>query len=590
MEEEDEKKKESVERPGDSRHKRRKSPAVTGLQAGPRGASKREEASGAPAGDEGLGGDDFSEGTQSLDLSGLFTNYVGTSGSFHAEGIGATVLGKLLQALPTPTFLIDRSARVTFASQACRRIDKHYCTILGKPFRSLFSDRATAEKAEAVLESVFSTRKPRHLKSWLHVNEGRIWGRVTLRSVRIGRNRFLLAVVEDLTAEKRQLLLEQKYNEQLREEMAGRSLAEQRQRQSEQRFELAMKGADLTWWDWAVQSGSLSCDTSFAEKLGYSADEIAPQESSWEQLAHHDDMPRFAAALKAHFNNLTPHFEVEHRVRCKSGEWKWVLTRGRVVERDDQGLPLRASGTNLDITEVKQARKRIDSLSHAMIQAQERERGRIAMDLHDQIAQDLSALRLALHIVRDEVRFGEPKLSDRVAEISEKVRSISKKVRDIVYELAPPSLEDLGLSSTVRQYCREFSAKNRLAVELVSEGVEELPLDFDTEINLFRVIQEALNNIAKHAHAHKVVVRLTGSQSKIILSIKDDGKGFDVKRETATAITEKRMGLWSMEQRIGLLGGEIDVESSPDGGTEIIVEVQLKGDKNGRHEGGPDRR
>lgn len=543
-----------------------------------------------PQGEEQPIGPDFSEGTQSLDLSGPFTKYVSTSGSFHAGGIGATVLGKLLEALPIPAFLIDRSAYVSFANQACRKIGNHYYTTVGKPFGSLFADRATAEKAEAVLERVLSSGRPRHLVSWLHINEGRMWSRVTLRSVRIGQDRFLLALVEDLTAEKGQLLVEQNCNERLREEIARRGLAEQRQRESEQRLVLAMKGADLTWWDWDVQTGSLTCDRSFAERLGYSADEIAAQESLWEQLAHHDDVPRFSQTLKAHLDNSSPHFEVEHRVRSKSGEWKWVLTRGRVVERDDHGLPLRASGTNLDITEVKQARERIDSLTHAMIQAQERERGRIALDLHDQIAQDLSALRLSLQTVFDDLRSVWPEVSDRVAEISEKLRSISKSVRDIVYELVSPGLEDLSLPSTVQQYCREFSAKNRLVVELVSEGIEELPLDFDTEINLFRVIQEALNNIAKHAHAHKVIVRLTGSQSKIVLSIKDDGKGFDVKRESATAITDKRIGLWCMEQRIGLLGGKIDVESSPDGGTEIIVEAPLRGDRNGRHEGGPDRR
>ncbi|MBM3298922.1 MAG: sensor histidine kinase, partial [Deltaproteobacteria bacterium] len=249
-----------------------------------------------------------------------------------------------------------------------------------------------------------------------------------------------------------------------------------------------------------------------------------------------------------------------------------------------------ASGTNLDITAVKEAQERIDSLTHAMIRSQERERERIALDLHDQVAQSLSGLRLALQRVCDDVRSVKPELSDRVAEMSELVRDMVKDVRNISYELRPPGLDELGLVSTVQQYFREFPVKNRLAVEFAFQGFEELQLDFDTEINLFRVIQEALNNAARHAHAEKVIVQLRASQSEILLSIKDDGKGFDVRRELAAAIADKRMGLWCMEQRIGLLGGRMHVTSSPASGTEIVVEVPLGEVKNGRQERGPNRR
>jgi PAS domain S-box-containing protein len=334
----------------------------------------------------------------------------------------------------------------------------------------------------------------------------------------------------------------------------------------------------------------LLCDSSFVGTLGYSADEISPHKGSWDQLIHPEDAPRFAQALKAHVENLTPILELEQRVRAKSGSWRWVLTRGRIVERSDSGQPLRASGTNLDITAMKEAQKKIDALTHALIQAQERERERIALDLHDQVAQDLSAVRLALNSVSHDAGLPGPELGERVAEISERVREIARTVRDLSYELVPPGLEDLGLISTVQQYCREFSAKNGVDVELVSDGVEDLPLNFDTEINVFRVIQESLNNVAKHACAHNVTVRLSGSPSKIVLSIKDDGKGFDVTRESAAAITEKRMGLWCMEQRMALLGGTMSITSAAARGTEIVVEVPVGEVRNGRQEKGPGRR
>jgi PAS domain S-box-containing protein len=340
-----------------------------------------------------------------------------------------------------------------------------------------------------------------------------------------------------------------------------------------------MKGADLAWWDWNIQSGSLVCDKFFSEMLGYSADEILPRKSSWEQLVHPDDASRFAESLKAHFENTAPYLEIEHRVHSKSGDWKWVSTRGRVVERDQAGRPLRVSGTNLDITQAKEAQERIDALTQAMIQAQERERERVSLDLHDQVAQSLAAVRLSLQTIFDDVRSANPELSERIAQVSAAIREIARDVRDLSYELRPPGLDQLGLTSAVRQYCREFSTRHGLSVDFFSEGIEDLPLDFDTEINIFRVIQEGLNNVAKHAGARRVVIRLTVSESKIDLSIKDDGRGFDVKRESADAIEDKRMGLWCMAQRIGLLRGQMDVVSGAPEGTEIVVEIPCGGDE-----------
>lgn len=576
--------------PGDSRGEPRESQAPTRLPDGPEKSSKGETASDLRTRDEGQIGTVFPQCTQTLELSDLFSMSVSTSGGFHAWGTRRTLLGNLLEAVPIPAFLIDHSNRITFVNDACRRIDNRYQAILGKPFASLFPVRAASEKAESVSESVFSTRKPRYHIAWLQINAGRIWARVTLRSLRIGPDRFLLALVEDLTSEKRRLQAVQQCNELLRAEIVKRHLAEETQSRIQQRFELALKGANLAWWDWQLEMGSLVCGSAFSRTLGYAADEIAPQKSSWEQLVHPDDVHRISAALRDHLNNGTSLIEVEHRVRSKSGAWKWVLTRGRVVERSESGEPRRAAGTNLDITGMKEAQERIRALTHAMIQAQERERERIAMDLHDQVGQDLSAVRLALQAVWDDVRSVKPELSDLIAGISEAVQSIAKDVRDLSYELLPPGLDELGLVSTVQQYSSEFSVKNGLAVEFHAEGIEGLQLDFDIQINLFRVIQEALTNAARHAHASNVVVRLMVSRSKIILSIIDDGKGFNVKEESAAAIADKRMGMWGMEQRIGLLQGTIDVASCPMGGTEIKVEVPFGEEDNVRQEERPDSR
>ncbi len=134
-----------------------------------------------------------------------------------------------------------------------------------------------------------------------------------------------------------------------------RAYAHKELRGREERLQLALNGADLGTWDWNVQSGHVTFDERWAEMLGYRLDEIEPHVNTWEKLVHPDDVAEVMEALNAHLEGKTAYYEREHRARHKSGEWIWILDKGRVIERDAQGLPLRICGTHLDITERKQA-------------------------------------------------------------------------------------------------------------------------------------------------------------------------------------------------------------------------------------------
>jgi PAS domain S-box-containing protein len=138
-------------------------------------------------------------------------------------------------------------------------------------------------------------------------------------------------------------------------DISERKRAEQELRQSEERLELALQGAELGLWDYTVQTGEAIFNQRWADMLGYTLDEIEPCIDTWHKLLHPDDAPGAIAALLDHLQGGTPFYESEHRLRAKSGEWKWILARGKVVERDESGQPLRATGTHLDITERKTA-------------------------------------------------------------------------------------------------------------------------------------------------------------------------------------------------------------------------------------------
>jgi PAS domain S-box-containing protein len=261
-------------------------------------------------------------------------------------------------------------------------------------------------------------------------------------------------------------------------------------------------------------------------------------------------------------------------------------TRAGVIELDASVTPMGVkTGCRIvgylvqiqDVTERRRAEEQIHTLTRELMMIQEKERQRISRELHDTVSQDLSALKIMCASLSD----SHPELStdtrQRVSEISAILAATIGSVRDLAYDLRPPALDALGLVRTISMHCEDFSERTGLNVDFSSVGVEGLRLDPDTQINLFRLIQEGLNNVITHADANQAFVRLVASFPDIILRIEDDGKGFDVQRRLATAHHEKRMGLQSMEERTALLGGNMRIESRPMQGTKITVKVPIPG-------------
>ena len=141
-------------------------------------------------------------------------------------------------------------------------------------------------------------------------------------------------------------------------------------KESEEHLELALHGADLGVWDWNVQSDDVAFNERWVTMLGYEVGEIEPHSSSWGKLVHPEDLADVEAVLQAHLDGRRDHYEAEYRMRSKSGSWVWILDRGRVVQRDQEGRPLRVAGTHLDITDRKEAEKRIDAANRALLEEQ----------------------------------------------------------------------------------------------------------------------------------------------------------------------------------------------------------------------------
>lgn len=171
-------------------------------------------------------------------------------------------------------------------------------------------------------------------------------------------------------------LLERRVEErtiELKQEVEAHQKAEKALRESERRMELALRGADLGMWDWNIITGKTIFNERWAGMLGYSLDEINPAVTAWENLIHPDDLPSVMEALRAHLERKTDYYETEHRLKHKTGEWVWILDRGRVIERDTEGRPLRACGTHLDITDRKRAEEEHRQLEAQLRQSQKLE-------------------------------------------------------------------------------------------------------------------------------------------------------------------------------------------------------------------------
>ena len=219
----------------------------------------------------------------------------------------------------------------------------------------------------------------------------------------------------------------------------------------------------------------------------------------------------------------------------------------------------------------------VRGLTHELMKAQEKERLRISRELHDSVAQQLSAVKISLDNLLELLpEKTNKKLKSKVNQITQNVHEVLGSIRELAYGLRPPILDYLGLTRALYQLCEEFTARTGIKVNLLIAGIEEDKLNENAVITIYRFIQEGLNNVRQHAQAKNVTIKLVSSYPKIILRLEDDGQGFDVIEQQSGAFFEKHMGLLNMQERVALLGGSMQIESQPDQGTHILVEVPWK--------------
>jgi PAS domain S-box-containing protein len=345
----------------------------------------------------------------------------------------------------------------------------------------------------------------------------------------------------------------------LRAEIDERNRAEQALAKSEQRLELALNGADLGLWDWNIDKNELFLDPKWLQTLGYSADDIQIPTSWWRKLIHPDDKSAVDSAMDGHLNGSRPFYEAEFRLLSKAGDWKWVLSRGKVVERDPNGNPSRVTGTSLDITDRKAAEDQI--------RGSLKEKEVLLREIHHRVKNNLqvmsSLLRLQSRYVKDDG------YREMFRESVNRVHSMAL-VHEKLYQsqnLAEIRINDY-LAAVTKQLMGAYeSVQGRVALGI---EVQPLSLGIETAMPLGFIVTELLSNALKHAfpgtREGKVTISPCRTNGDLDLVISDNGIGmpaeFPLKHPQS-------LGLRLVAIFVDQLQGETELTGNP--GTRVRI-------------------
>ena len=339
-------------------------------------------------------------------------------------------------------------------------------------------------------------------------------------------------------------------------------------RESEERMSLAAEAANLGMWIWDIPANTIWATEKFRKLFGFGPDEKIDVEDIQQRLDPEDRARRQAALRRALDGGYT--YDVEYRLLLPGGPDRWMASHGR-AELDDKGRPVRMLGVCIDITDRHRTEEQAREVSGRLITAQEDERTRLARELHDDLSQSLALLSVDLDLFGQQQPPGMGEgTRERMEELAKQVRNLSSEVHRLSHELHPAKLEQLGLTAAMRSFCKGISAAHNLAIHFEARDVPQMVPEA-VALCLYRVAQEAVQNMVKHSGTTHARVELVGVTNEIRLAISDDGVGFDPEK----ARTDGSLGLVSMRERVRVVHGQLSLNSAKGKGTRVEVQVPL---------------
>jgi two-component system CheB/CheR fusion protein len=368
----------------------------------------------------------------------------------------------------------------------------------------------------------------------------------------------------------------------------------------------------LGLWQYNLPDGGVSCSEEVLRITGLTQRDVDEDPHCLRRIVHPDDVEAVWAADEA--ARAGRPFQAEYRVRRPDGALRWVAVRA-LTECGPDGVPLRTVGTLADITERKRAEEalrqahdelemrvaertralalaneqlanevaerratedQVRELLGQLVNAEEEERRRLARELHDTLGQHLTALSIGLKGIQEEPAL-PPGLRARLARLRDVARRIDDDIDQLVYQLRPAVLDDLGLDDALRELARAWAEESRITVDLHTRSLRGRRFPSALETTVYRVVQEALTNVCKHAQATRVslIVEQRGDELRAI--VEDDGCGFEPPVSLG-GLRGRQLGLRGMAERASQAGGRLEVEAAPGSGTTVYLTIPIVGE------------
>jgi len=359
-------------------------------------------------------------------------------------------------------------------------------------------------------------------------------------------------------------------------EIEDRKRAEDALRESEEKFrQLAENVREVFWLTTPDLDELLYVSPAYANIWGRSLESLRQQPRSFMEAIHPEDCERVVGILEG---QRAKGFEVEYRIVRPDRSVRWIRDRGFPV-KNRSGEVYRVAGIAADITERRQAgdalrrsAAELQALSRRLVELQESERRQLSRELHDRVGQNLTALKINLDILQTALAsHGNDEVRGRVDDSAALLESTMDAIENVMSELRPPMLDDYGLAAALDWHARNFSKRTGIAVVVRASEPAVRPAP-QVEIALFRIAQEALNNVAKHAGARRVEIALEHANGECVMSVEDDGIGLGGVEHTSDK-AKPGLGMITMRERAQAVGGRFEVRGPPRRGTQLTVRV-----------------
>jgi PAS domain S-box-containing protein len=355
-------------------------------------------------------------------------------------------------------------------------------------------------------------------------------------------------------------------------DIEDRKRVEEALRESETRFRQVAENISVVFWLSNPEATLLHYVSPAYETIwGRSCDSLYSEPKSWMDSVHPDD--RESLAEDERMQATGGRYDHTYRIVRPDGSLRWIRGRAFPV-RDESGKLIRVAGIAEDITQRKEAEERLERYTHLLqilsrrlFQVQEEERRHLARELHDEIGQTLTAAKINTEKLRSAM---PPDARARLDENTAILDRLLQQTRQISLDLRPPLLDDLGLVPALRWYVDQQAERAGLAAKVSAEPLaDDVPAHI--QVACFRLAQEAITNVVRHAHASTLTVELSRANSALCFFVRDDGVGFDVAKAQARAERGATLGLLGMKERAALAGGSVRITSSLGKGATVEI-------------------